>query len=355
MAMNQDPILNIRPFVSRMRHFAASTQYRLPGGKASLSRPTVHQNERHLVMGAEHGDGTRSVVLLDTGVLEQNMLADPIVSRLSLPSALITSQWIGRDRLLAFTGVKEESPTTMSIYRVDVEGKGEFKLEDSLIINDTVREIETSPTQAHLGVYGGAENKLNLCDFNAGLQPTRTFLTDSGVSSVRWGGFHDGAVISATTEEGQVHLFDLRTPKDASAWTYKSDLAVHKALYSHCQVTDFQLILGFEDNFMEAIDIRMPQNGLNNHMTGAFDPFCHMIGDMHYREGFLLVSGMADFAVYKHHRSGEHKNVAQLWSHSVGSQNSWQNESKTVFNCAFLRDSWVLCAADESLNIYKLE
>lgn len=32
-------------------------------------------------------------------------------------------------------------------------------------------------------------------------------------------------------------------------------------------------------------------------MTGCFDPFCHMIGDMHYREasGFLLVSGMAEY------------------------------------------------------------
>lgn len=136
---------------------------------------------------------------------------------------------------------------------------------ESIVIPDAVREIAMSQTRANLGVYGGshiatttinhfagAENKLNLCDFNGGLLPIKSFLADSGVSSVRWTQFHNGefmslwvmllllgSVISATTEGAQVHLYDVNASTDSAAWTYKGDLPLHKVFISfssffHC-------------------------------------------------------------------------------------------------------------------------
>lgn len=353
---NKEAIYNIHPFVSRMPHAVVAGNRRLLDGNATLGRPAVHPNEKHVVVGTQNAGDAQSLILVDTERFD-SMLDNPVVSQLALNKGVITSQWVGANRLLAFTGTKEDAPTTVQIYRVDVGGTGEFKLEESLVVNDAIREVAAHPTLREMGVYGGAENKLSVCDFSVSLQPTRTMLTDSGVASVRWAPYHNYNVVSCTTEEGQVCLYDVKTQNEKPVWKYKGDMAIHKAMYTHCQVTEFQLILGFEDNFMEAIDIRMPQNGLNNHMTGAFDPFCHMIGDMHYREssGFLLVSGMADFSVYKHYRSGAQKGVAQLWCHSVGSQNTTKDDFGTVFNCAFLKDNWVICAAESSLNLFKLE
>lgn len=360
LGQNTESIFNMQPFVSRMPHAVTSRHERLPvQGNTTLTRPAVHPNERHVIVGtSDEKKGPHALILVDTEIMESNMFAKPVVSQQTVEGDVILTQWIGRDRLLAFSGTREDPPTTMSMFKVNVEGKGEFELQESIILDNAIRETAMNQAQSNLGVYGGSENKLYLVDFNAGLQPTKTFLTDSGVSSVRWTQFHEGSLISATTEAGQVNLFDVNASKDSPVWTYKGDLGVHKALYTHCQISDHQLLLGYEDNYMEAIDIRMPHNGLANFMTGAFDPFCQMIGDMHYREasGYLLVSGMADFSVYKHDRFGAEKNVARLWCHSANTQNSnKQDANGTAFNTVFLRDNWLVSSHEVLLSLYKLD
>lgn len=354
---HKDAIRNIQPFVSRMPHAAASGDRRLLNGNGTLSRPAVNPNEKHIVVGTESSNEPQTMFLVDTQAMEQRMLADPVVSRTQLSKGIITSQWISHDRLLVCAGTKEEAPSSLQMYSVNVDGNGEFKLQETKDVLEAIREIATNKLQPNLGIYGGTENKLNLCDFNVNFQPTRSFLTDSGVSSVRWSQFREGKVLSCTTEEGKLSLYDVNAPGDNPTWTYQGDLRIHKALYSHCQTSEFQILLGYEDNFMQAIDIRFPQQGLINHMTGTFDPFCHMIGDMHYREasGYLLVTGVADYSVYKHHRSGPQNTIAQLWCHSFGSGNTYKNDSGAIFQGVFLKDNWVVCTQDATLSLVKLE
>lgn len=350
---NQHPILQFQPFVSRMPGSAGSRHWRSPEGVASLSRPAVHPNERHILFGTENAEGPQTLTLFDLDVLEQSMLGNPVVSQATLPKGVISSQWIGRDRAVIFSGNREDSPTTMEVYRVDPERGGEIKLQEGCVVQDAVREMAMKEMDSNFGVYGGAENKLSICDFNLGLQPTKTLLTETGVSSVRWTAFHGGTTISCTTEAAEVNIFDINSSKDTPSWTYKGNLAVHKALYTHCQVTEYQLILGYEDNFMEAIDIRMPQVGINNHMTGTFDPFCHMIGDMHYREAsnFLLVCGMADFSVFK---QSDPMTTAKLWCHSTSTKNTNKNDTNAPYNGAFVKDDWIVCTHQGLLSYYKL-
>ena len=362
LGQNSETINRFNAHVTTMPHFVAVQDSKLLRGMGldiSLGRPAINRNERHVIVGTDNQKGPQCLVLVDTDVLTGPIGADCTVSRESIPKPVLASQWVGNDRFLACTGTREETPSTFHLYRVNVDGDGKFEKQGELTVNDAVREIARHPVGDGKFAYGGSENKLQFVDLNAGFVLGGSIDTEFGVSSVRWTPFHHSALLSCTNEMGQLRVYDMGADsKQGPIWKYQGDLKLHRALYTHCQVSEYQMVLGYEDNYMEAIDIRMNQQGrANNLVPGTFDPFCYMIGDMHYQEstGSLLLSGMADFTVYKHYRSGADKGIAQLWSHSTSSKNRSNDDTGSVFHASFLKDNWVVGAMEAQFYIYKLE
>lgn len=357
---NKESIYQFRSFVTSMPHFLSNTDVNMNrrlGGSPSLARPGVHPNQRHVAVGTDNEDLAEHVLLcLDTNIINQSMEANPIVGRTTIPQAVQDTHWIG-DTLLVCVG-KKEGPSQMLLYNIDVDGDHEFKLKDDTVTTEqTVREIAVNTIERSQIAFGGYDQNISIIDFEHGTAPKSVFETGGDISSVRWEPYHHNRLVSCTTNEGQLKIFDVQGSKNEPAWMYQTDIRTHLNLYTHCQTSEFQILLGYEDNFIEAIDIRKNSATLGCFMTGATDPYCYMVGDLHYREssGYLLATGMADFSVYKHFRSGADKGVCKLWCHATGSTNRDRNDGNVVRHGVFLNDSWVVTTQEGSLGLYRVE
>jgi len=361
LGRNVEPILQFRTFVSAMPSYLSKTDVQLnrelPGNPV-LARPGVHPNERHIAVGTENPAGADQIlVCINTESIKNDMEASYITAQVSIPKAVQGTHWLGDKTLLVCVGDKE-GPSQMLVFKINVDADQKFESKDnSITTTHTVREIAVNSIERNKIVFGGYDQCVSILDFNHGPMATKVFPAEGDISSVRWAPYHSNRLVSCTTNEGQVKIYDILGGGSAPAWQYQTDIRTHVNLYSHCQVSEYQMLLGYEDNYIEAIDIRKSQTSLGTFMTGTTDPYCYMVGDLHYREasGLILATGMADFSVYKHFRSGPDKNVCKLWCHAFGEKNRRRNDTDAVRHAVFLNDSWVVSTQEGSLGLYKIE
>jgi WD40 repeat protein len=128
---------------------------------------------------------------------------------------------------------------------------------------DTIRQLAPNPTNQALVLSGGFDGKVfvtnvsRLVDDNGPSMGDKksensVYLCGEVVGSVQW---HpsDSFVASATTDNGVLHVFDIRTDQTKPAFVYGTE---KMELFSHTYYDDFTVCLAYGDGSIQIHDIR---------------------------------------------------------------------------------------------------
>ena len=141
---------------------------------------------------------------------------------------------------------------------------------------DEIREIAANPAMPELVATAGSDGTVLIHNLNASriasrVPPTRLNI-DGTVGSVRWQPTNP-AVVSYTTDEGRLQLFDTRTRNVTQSWQVAAELTGD--LYTHAHYDESTLLLGYSDGGVGFFDMR---KGVRTRLyTDAFVP---AIGDI---------------------------------------------------------------------------
>jgi WD40 repeat protein len=147
--------------------------------------------------------------------------------------------------------------------------------------SDTIRNIAVNPMNPSLVISGGFDGKVFVTDISRLVHDIQkmekksensVYMCHDVVGSVRW---HpsDRNVASCTTDQGVLHVFDIRTDQTKPAFVYSANGKLE--LYSHAYMDDFTVCLGYGDGLIEIHDIR---NGKG--LIGYRDPYLSAIGEI---------------------------------------------------------------------------
>ncbi|KAF0983467.1 hypothetical protein FDP41_010532 [Naegleria fowleri] len=167
---------------------------------------------------------------------------------------------------------------------------------------DTIRQFAINPVNQSLVISGGFDEKVFVTDIsklvddiqsNQMKSENSVYLCQDVVSSVR---FHpsDSNVASATTDQGVLHVFDVRTGNTSKpAFVYDTGKI---ELFTHTYLDDFTVCLGYGDGQIQVHDIRTGRSLLN-----IVDKCLSVVGDFHYEPNkrLLISLGMPKFSLYQ--------------------------------------------------------
>ncbi|KAG2377634.1 hypothetical protein C9374_009150 [Naegleria lovaniensis] len=167
---------------------------------------------------------------------------------------------------------------------------------------DTIRQFAINPINQSLVISGGFDEKVFVTDIsklvddiqsNQMKSENSVYLCQDVVSSVR---FHpsDSNVASATTDQGVLHVFDVRTGNTSKpAFVYDTGKI---ELFTHTYLDDFTVCLGYGDGQIQVHDIRTGRSLLN-----IVDKCLSVVGDFHYEPSkrLLISLGMPKFSLYQ--------------------------------------------------------
>jgi WD40 repeat protein len=147
--------------------------------------------------------------------------------------------------------------------------------------SDTIRNIAVNPMNPSLVISGGFDGKVFVTDISRLVHDitnmekkseNSVYVCSDVVGSVRW---HpsDRNVASCTTDQGVLHVFDIRTDQTKPAFVYSASGKLE--LYSHAYMDDFTVCLGYGDGVVEIHDIR---NGKG--LISYRDPYMSAVGEI---------------------------------------------------------------------------
>ncbi|EFC45100.1 G-protein beta WD-40 repeat domain-containing protein [Naegleria gruberi] len=168
--------------------------------------------------------------------------------------------------------------------------------------HDTIRQFAINPVNQSLVISGGFDEKVFVTDISKLVDDIQTnqvksensvYLCQDVVSCVR---FHpsDSNVASATTDQGVLHVFDVRTGNTSKpAFVYDTS---KYDLFTHVYLDDFTVCLGYGDGSIQVHDIRTGKT-----LISFIDKAVNMIGDFIYepQKKLLISLGMNKFSVYQ--------------------------------------------------------
>ncbi len=226
---------------------------------------------------------------------------------------------------------------------------------------DTIRQLCSNPSNEALVLSGGFDGKVfvtnisRIVDNNSQSQDKKhensVYHCGDVVGSVKW---HpsDNFVASATTDNGVLHVFDIRTDQTKPAFIYGTEKF---ELFSHAYVDDFTVCLAYGDGSIQIHDIR---NGKG--IVNFKDPSQVCIGDIAFdtHNHRLAVFGVPSFSTWQLNQDetlnfyGSHTN---LTGNLLGTpQNHWMSAHQT---CGTLipNSQRVLCSDSAGmLSLYEL-
>jgi len=168
--------------------------------------------------------------------------------------------------------------------------------------SNTIRQFAVNPMNQSLVISGGFDAKVFVTDIsklvddiqgNVVKSENSVYNCQDVVSSVR---FHpsDANVASATTDQGVLHVFDVRTGYTSKpAFVYDTGKI---ELFTHAYLDDFTVCLGYGDGFIQVHDIRSGKTLL------SFQDKClQVVGDFYYETNrkLLISLGIPKYSIYQ--------------------------------------------------------
>ncbi|KAL9656098.1 hypothetical protein ABK040_007716 [Willaertia magna] len=257
-----------------------------------LSKPAISQ--QLFICGTENQTPKASNFLI-LGSLEEGK----VLSVQTIDDHIRYLEWLPKDQRRIVTAMNSElgiivlNPELTDIQDIDLFPR---------FHTDTIRQLAVNPANQSLVISGGFDEKVFVTDISKlvdDIQSNQTksensvYLCQDVVSSVR---FHpsDSNVASATTDQGILHVFDIRTGQTSKpAFVYDTGKI---ELNTHTYLDDFTVCLGYGDGFIQVHDIRSGKTLLSVH-----DKVLGVVGDFHFdiQKKILLATGIPTYAMYQ--------------------------------------------------------
>ena len=140
-----------------------------------------------------------------------------------------------------------------------LDAEAEAWRHDSVSVDhaDEIREIAANPAMPELVATAGSDGTVLIHNLEASRHAIRAPPTclniDGTVGSVRWQPSNP-VVVSYTTDEGRLQLFDTRTRNVTQSWQVAAELTGD--LYTHAHYDDNTVLLGYSDGGVAFFDMR---------------------------------------------------------------------------------------------------
>jgi len=309
----------------------------------SLNAPAV--NGQRVMMGTDHEGKDNALVLVDTSTMRNgHITADPIIAAHRSDQPIVDLKWMDGNTVVAAVG-EHGDPGLLRVYDVAQSAPGNpvniVQREQMVVSEHQIRQVAMNQIQRHWIVVGGFDNSLQIMDLNHSPRSIYTRNVGSIVGSIKWETFTNNRLVSCTTDDGKMLMFDacmnLQAPPAVSL---QAHAASKDGLFSHERYTETMVLLGFGDGTIEHYDLR----NTNQPLSSVRDPFVDAIGEMSYnaQSRMLVTSGLTDFTVWKQDQYGD----LSVWSHSAlaksklkqtGSSSHMEHavfvDPNTVFSC----------------------